>query len=80
MHIAANLCKNIKDFLEAQPIRKLYEWTDSSVALQWTRRRGTYKQFVRNRVKIKYVKRILSIGDTFQQIVTLLILVTEVAV
>ena len=46
MHMAANLCKNIKDSLEEQPIRKFYGWTDSSVALHWTRGRGTYKQFV----------------------------------
>ena len=74
MHMAANLCKNIKDSLEEQLIRKFYGWSDSSVGLNWTRR-VTYKQFVRNR----YVKRILSTGDTFQQIETLLILVDEVA-
>ena len=50
MHMAANLCKNIKDSLEEQPIRKFYRWTDSPVALHWTRGRGTYKQFVSNRV------------------------------
>ena len=50
MHMAANLCKNIKDSLEEQPIRKFYGWTDSSVALHWTRGRGSYKQFVSNRV------------------------------
>ena len=33
MHMAANLCKNIKDSLEEQPIRKFYGWIDSSVAL-----------------------------------------------
>ena len=79
MHMAANLCKNIKDSLEKQPIRTFYGWTDSSVALNWTRGRETYKQFVSNRVN-KYVKRISSIGDTFQQIVTLLILVAVVSV
>ena len=50
MHMAANLCKNIKDSLEEQPVRKFYGWTDSSVALHWTRGRRTYKQFVSNRV------------------------------
>ena len=79
MHMAANLCKNIKDSLEEQPIRKFYGWTDSSVALHWTRGRRTYKQFVSNRVN-EIVNRILSIGDTFQQTVTLLILVAEDAV
>ena len=66
MHMAANLCKNIKDYLEEQPIRNLYGRTDSSVALYWTRGRGTYKQFVRNRVN-KIREKDLSIGDTFQQ-------------
>ena len=79
MHMAPNLCKNIRDSLEEQLIRKFYGSTDSSVALHWTRGRRTYKQFVSNRVN-KYVKRILSIGDKFQQIVTLLILVVKVAV
>ena len=48
--MAANLCKNIKNSLEEQPIRKFDGWTDSSVALHWTRGRGTYTQFVSNRV------------------------------
>ena len=43
MHTAANLCKNIKDSLEEQPVRKFYGWTDSSVAFRWTRGRRTYK-------------------------------------
>ena len=50
MHMAANLCKNIKDSLEEQPVRKFYGWTDSSVALHWARGKGTYKQSVSNRV------------------------------
>ena len=50
MYMTANLCKNIKHSLDKQPIRKFYGWTDSSVALHWTRGRGTYKQFVSNRV------------------------------
>ena len=50
MYMTANLCKNIKHSLEEQPIRKFYGWTDSSVALHWTRGRRTYKQFVSNRV------------------------------
>ena len=79
MHMTANLCKNIKYSLEEQPVRKFYEWTDSSVALHWTRGRGPYKQFVATEL-IKYMKRVSSISDTFQQIVTLLILVAEVAV
>ena len=49
MHTAANLCKNIRDSLEEQPIRTFYGWTGSSVTLHWTRGRGTYKQFVSNK-------------------------------
>ena len=49
MHMAANLCKNIKDSLEEKPIGKFYGWIDSSVALCWTKE-GNYKQFVSNRV------------------------------
>ena len=50
MYIAVNLCKNIKDSLEQQPIRTFYRWTESSVDLYWARGRGTYKQFASNRV------------------------------
>ena len=49
MHMAPNLCKNIKDSLEEKPIGKFYGWIDSSVALCWTKE-GNYKQFVSNRV------------------------------
>ena len=49
-HMAANLCKNIKESLEEQRIKKFYGWTDSSVALHSTRGRGTYRQFVSSTV------------------------------
>ena len=52
MHMTPNLCKNIKYSLEKQPVRKFYGWTDSSVALPWSRGSGTYKQVVSNRVNI----------------------------
>ena len=29
----------------------MYGWTDGSAALHWVRGKGTYKQFVSNRVK-----------------------------
>ena len=48
--MAANLCKNIKESLEEQRIKKFYGWTDSSVALHSTRGRGTYRQFVSSTV------------------------------
>ena len=70
----------LSDSLEEQPIRKFYGWIDISVALDWIRGRGTYKQFLSNRVNKIYVKRILSFSDAFQQIVTLVILVAAVAV
>ena len=50
MHMTTNLCRNIKDFLEEQLIRKLYRWTNSSVTLRWTRGRRIYKRFVSNGV------------------------------
>ena len=51
MHMAANLCQYLKSALERKPIRNIYGWTDSSVALHWVRDNKSYKQFVSNRVK-----------------------------
>ena len=51
MHMAANLCQNLKTALKGKPIQNFYGWTDSSVALHWVRGKGNYKQFVNNRVK-----------------------------
>ena len=51
MHMATNLCQNLKSALEGEPIRNIYGWTSSSVALRWVRGKGNYKKFVRNRVK-----------------------------
>ena len=51
MHMAANLCQNLKTALEGKPIQNIYGWTDSSVALHWVRGKGNYKQFVSNRAK-----------------------------
>ena len=51
MHMASNLCQILKSALEAKPIRNIYGWADSSMALHWVRGKGNYKQFVSNRVK-----------------------------
>ena len=40
MHMAANLCQNLKLALEGKPISNIYGWIDSSVALHWVRGKG----------------------------------------
>ena len=53
-HMAANVVDNVKRVLQGYPVRKVYGWLDSSVALHWIRGESRYKQFVSNRVaKIK---------------------------
>ena len=49
-HMTTNLVHNVKEALQGFPIRSVYGWLDSSVALHWIRRGGNYKQFVSNRV------------------------------
>lgn len=49
--MAPNLVANMKDALQDQPIRSVYGWLDSTVALHWIKGGGNiYKQFVANRV------------------------------
>ena len=48
--MAVNLITNTRDALEGFPVRELYCWLDSTVALHWIRGAGDYKQFVGNRV------------------------------
>ena len=50
-HMATNLVCNVKEALEGFPVRKVYGWLDSTVALHWIRGNGEYKEFVGNRVK-----------------------------
>ena len=53
-HMAAILPTNVQDALIGMPVKSLYAWLDSSVALHWIRGTRKYKQFVSNRVhKIK---------------------------
>ena len=49
-HMAANLVDNVKTTLEGYPVKSVYGWLDSTVALYWIKGRGSYKQFVTNRV------------------------------
>ena len=49
-HMATNLVDNVKEALQGFPIRSVYGWLDSSVALHWIKGGGNYKQFVGNRV------------------------------
>ena len=51
MHMAANLCQNLKSVLEGKPIQNIYGWTDGSVALHWIRGKGNCKEFVSNSMK-----------------------------
>ena len=47
-HMAANLLTNVRDALIGFPVKSLYAWLDSSVALHWIRGCREYKQFVSN--------------------------------
>jgi hypothetical protein len=50
-HMAANLMMNIQQALDGMPVTGTYGWLDSTVALQWIKGGGEYKQFVANRVR-----------------------------
>ena len=53
-HMTANVVDNVKTTLKGYPVKKVYGWLDSSVALYWIKGENRYKQFVTNRVsKIK---------------------------
>ena len=45
-HMSANLLHNIKETLQPLPVRDVYCWLDSMVALHWIQGNGDYKQFV----------------------------------
>ena len=47
--MCTNLVHNVKEALEGFPVRNVFGWLDSNVALHWIR--GEYKQFVSNHVK-----------------------------
>ena len=48
--MAANLADNVRIALDGYPVKAVYGWLDSLVALYWIRGTGAYKQFVTNRV------------------------------
>ena len=48
--MVARLTENIRRALEGLPLRNYYGWLDSTVALYWIKGKGSYKQFVSNRV------------------------------
>ena len=53
-HMTANVVDNVKTILKGYPVKKVYGWLDSNVALYWIKGENRYKQFVTNRVsKIK---------------------------
>ena len=49
--MAANILDNVRNVLTRFPVQDCYGWLDSTVALHWINGEGSYKQFVRNRVK-----------------------------
>ena len=49
-HMATNLLVNVREALGGMPVAGSYGWLDSTVALQWLKGGGEYKQFVMNRV------------------------------
>ena len=50
-HMATILVSNVKKTIDDIPVISVFGWLDSTVALQWLRGAGEYKQFVANRVK-----------------------------
>ena len=50
-HMASNLVDNVRQALEGFPIKQVFGWLDSTVALHWIRGSGEFKQFVGNRVR-----------------------------
>ena len=50
-HTATNLVSNVKKTIDDVSVISVFGWLDSTVALQWLRGAGEYKQFVANRVK-----------------------------
>ena len=54
-HMTANGLDNVKTTLERYPVKKVYGWLDSIIALYWIKASDSrYKQFVKNQVlKIK---------------------------
>ena len=51
MHMATNLCQNLKSVLEGKLIRNIYGWIDNSDALHWIRGKGNYKQICKQQVE-----------------------------
>ena len=50
-HMAANLIGNVRTAFSGYPVRAVFGWLVSLVALHWIKGGGTYKQFVSNRVR-----------------------------
>ena len=50
-HMATNLVGNVRTAFSGYPVRAVFGWLDSLVALHWIKGGGTYKQFVSNRVR-----------------------------
>ena len=49
--MASNLVDNVRQTLEGFPIKQVFGWLDSTVALHWIRGSGKFKHFVGNHVR-----------------------------
>ena len=47
-HMSTNLLHHVMEALQGFPIREVYSWLDSTVALHWIKGNGEYRQFVQN--------------------------------
>ena len=50
-HMLSKLIAHVKSKLEGYPIEQVHGWVDSTTVLYWIKGKGTWSQFVRNRIK-----------------------------
>ena len=65
-HMAANLLTNVRDALIGFPVKSLYAWLDSSVALHWIRGCGEYKQFQSATASARSERKLESHGGMYR--------------
>ena len=62
-HMASNLVDNVQQALEGFPVKRVFGWLDSTVALHWIRGNGEFESG--ETVCVRSEKRIIFNGDTF---------------
>ena len=65
-HMTANVVDNVKTTLKEYPVKKVYGWLDSSVALYWIKGENQCKQFVTTECRRLKRKNSLN-GDMYHQ-------------